>query len=1361
MNLAHMIRTRSRWSAACTLVLFLTAAVCGAAAQDVEPGPSFDGQQLPIGNSGAMVASPQYAPQPTPDNVFGQGAGPGGYGYGQQPVPEDVGVGGMGVLSRFGHIAGQNIERQTSLTYLDLSPYMFIEDTYLFTDLRGFYTNDDQIGGSTGIGARHFFRNINTVLGGSFWYDMDSSRNGVQFDQVGVSLELFTEWLDVRANWYSPQGITRRDISTDFLVGSEHFVGNNLAFNTTTLTASSMEGGDMMFTIPVVGKLPQELNMELSAGWYHYQARKTDLDRVWGWKMRLDGDLFEKIVHSFLELSNDNVFKTNVVFGIDLNYWNGLESRPRLGTSQFNRIAQWTRRNRNVVTNNQRTINPDQLAINPSTGNPYVFAHIRDVPAPSPLPNPVFGAGDGSINNPYKYILEAFNGSPGADVYYVHADTVYDPTAPGLPPAEVAQIDDTLVIPDGKIVFGEYQNQQHNLPVVGFPNGVMVPRVTGGTDRPILQNITTSGGPIVQMGNNTTFSGFQILNALNGDGIGIDTVGGVTARDNIIDTTTGNGITVTNALGLVTLDRTTIANSTGNGLEVTGGNANVSLQSGSIDHSAAGSFAVLIQNNFGSVDLRQTTVTDVGDLTSVPTTDDGGLGVLIQNSASTNSFGSITIQSSDPLAGLRILDSSGNVAINDNVEVTYLGGPAIGGPAVEINNYSGNFNLFGDLAINNRNDIGVQLLSVSGTAAFLGNTAINVGSGGASGDAAINFQNSSGQVAFGTINITGSPLGTGILIGGASPNTSSASFTVAGTTLISGTGDSAIQIVDDAADVTFNGVTITGRQALGIEIENTSGRIAFNGITSDTPAAAATGVTALQIFDASGQISFANYQSNSVVSSDINPAVNVQNNTGGVSFGSLNVTGTGAEQVFFADNTSISTAGGRIINTGAIDANGTVSTVHVENSTGLAGNLVFDSIASTGVIESAIRVSNLNGSFTVRGTGTAAQNTIERTTIIGAEFLNVTNSVNLTGSTYQQNAGGAIGLLNVDSFTLANSVVSANGVAGNFGGGAVTALNVFDVTLSGNTISNNTNTNQILINAGTVGDYTVTMTGNTISETTVQTLGGDMVLIQDTGVGGSTLTLDIHDNGNPQARTGGFRSQRTLGFAALSVDWNGAITNNSSIVNNVFDLSGGNVLSGHTGTSIVQRNSTVANFIQYSGNTLQTAVQPTGGIGAYTGLFMQFAGQTTALITNNFANDNAGNPTIAGFQMNAINSTAMDLSFNGGGSNVTVGSNLINFGASARDGTGILFSSVDGGGGTTRVAIGDNVIQLRDDFLFPNELGIIFNSIQNGPIVLDSLNGGDNTVVNQNGQVPITVTPFFIPGGSSIGQILVNGSFVP
>ena len=1334
MNLDHMIRRRLHspllWCAAWTLALVATADRGAALAQPPQGyNPGLETQALPIEESASAVAPGR--PPVTPDNVFDL--------YGQ-PQPEDIGVGGMGVLGRFGHIAGKNYERTTSLTYLDLSPYMFVENTYFFTDLRGFYTNEDEIGGSTGIGARHYFPRLDTVFGGSFWYDMDASRNGVQFDQVGVSFEMFTRWLDVRANWYSPHGQKRRDISTQFVVGSEHFVGNNLAFNTSTTTAAAMEGVDMMFTIPVASQWAQRLNMEVSAGWYHFQARDTALERIWGWKARVDGDLFEKLFHTFLEFSSDNLYDQNVVFGLDVNYWNGQESRPRLGTSQFNRIAQWTRRNRNVVTNTQTVLNPDQLAINPNTGNPYVFAHIRNVPPPSPLPNPVFGAGDGSILNPYKYIPEAFTGTPGADVYYVHADSVYDPTTLGLPPAEVAQIDDTLIIPDGKIVFGEYDGQQHRLPVVGFPSGVLVPRVTGGTNRPLLRNVTTGGGPIVQMGNDTTFSGFNILNALNGDGIGIANVGNVTARDNIIENISGNGITVTNAFGVVNLDRTDIRFTQGNGLEVTGGNANVSLRgdgtNGSITHTALGSFAVLIQNNFGSVDLRGT-----------PIVDQGGEGVLIHNSAATNSFESIFIDSTSLTAGLRILNSSGNVGINGPVTIE-----DVGGSAVQLINYSGNFSLQQDLTINNRNGIGVDVQNLSGTAFFNGTTTMTEGLGTLS-EAGVSFQGSSGTLSFGNLDIRGSNAGVGIEIGGVAANTNSAQFRVTGQTFIEDADDSSIRIVNDNANVTFNGITIADRGFFGIEIFNTTGDIRFNGITADNNSLGLA-ITALDIQQASGPVTFGTYRATGVRGSALFPGVNIVDNTS-VAFGSLNVNGIGNELVVMRDNASVSSSGGTITNTASTNTAGfDVSAIRVENTTVQGGTLIFDNIASAGAIESAIFVQNLNGRFQVNGSNGTVLNTIAATTFAGALFDNV-STISLSNQVYNNNVGGAIDVTTANAFTLVNTTLNANGAAAGFDAGGLQAIDVFNVTLTGNAFTSNLGPNQILIDAQQVGTYSVSMSNNTVSDGASQAFG-DMVRIQESGAGGSILSLNIRNNGNPTTRAGGFRSRRIGSDAGLAIDWNGSIANNSVILNNVFDLQ----QTFHTGVSVIQRNANLSSGLQYSGNVLQTASSNVLGIGDV-GLFMEFAGQADVVISSNFANDATGNPTIAGFQMQAPNSTAMDLSFNGAGSNVTVASNIINFTGQGANGTGMLFRSINGTPQVTTVAIGNNTIRLVDEGTIINdEFGIIFTSIT-GQIFLNSLGDSNNLITDQNGNVPVTITPFLIPGGASTGQIIVNGFPVP
>lgn len=1342
MNLDHMIRRRLHspllWCAAWTLAL-VVAADRGAAWAQVpegfELGPN--GQALPIQDSASAVAPGR--PQVTPDNVFDL--------YGQ-PQPEDIGVGGMGVLSRFGHIAGPNYERTTSLTYLDLSPYTFVENTYFFADLRGFYTNEDQIGGSTGGGIRHYFSRFDTVLGGSFWYDMDASRNGVQFDQVGASFEMFTQWLDIRANWYSPHGVTRKDISTQFVTGSEHFVGNNLAFNTSTTSAASMEGVDMMFTVPVANEWAQRLNMEVSAGWYHFQARNTKLERIWGWKARVDGDLFEKLFHTFLEFSSDNLYDQHVVFGLDVNYWNGQESRPRLGTSQFNRIAQWTRRNRNVVTNTQTVLNPDQLAVNPNTGNAYVFAHVRNVPPPSPLPNPVFGAGDGSITNPYKYVPEAFAGSPAADVYYVHADSVFDPTTLGLPPAEVAQLNDTLTIPDGKLVLGEYDGQQHVLPAVGFPGGVTVPRVTGGSNRPVFQNVTTTGGPVIQMGNNTTFSGFSILNAGNGDGIGVNGVGNVIARDNIIDNITGNGITVNNAFGVVNLDRTDISNTVGNGLEVTGGNANVSLRgngtNGSILHTVAGSFAVLIQNNFGSVNLTGTPVTEVN-----------GEGVTVQNSAAAVTFQNISIISTSGTAGLKILNSTGDVGINGDVFIQ-----DVGGSAVQIINYSGTFGLIGNLGIQNRNGIGVDVQNLSGAAFFLGNTGMSEGLG-TFNEAGVSFQGSSGTLSFGNLGIQGSNAGVGIQIGdplGLAPNTNGALFAVTGATVIQDADDSAIRIVNDNADVLFNGsVTIDRRGPLGfgVEIFGTNGDIVFNGVTQDNNQLGQA-ITSLDVRQANGLVRFGTYRALNVIGSILNPGVNILNNAA-VAFGSLNVTGVGSELVFMRDNTSVSTAGGTVINTAAVNTAGNnVSAVHVVNATVQTGTLVFDNIASTGVVESAISVQNMNGRFQVNGTNGTAQNTITGTTVAAALFDTVTD-VSLANQTYNANTGGAIDVTTAASLTVSNTTLNNNGAAGGAGdAGGVQAIDVLNTTLTGNTFTSNLGPNQILVDAQTVGTYFFTMLNNSVTDGAPQAAAGDMVRVQESGLGGSTLNLVVQNNGTTATRAGGFRSQRAGANAGFAVDWNGSIANNSVILNNVFDLRG----PFHTGVSIVQRNATVSNNLRYSGNVLQTASSAVVGFGD-TGLFMDFAGQADVTISSNFANDLTGNPTIAGFLMQALNSRAMDLSFNGPGSNISISSNQINFSANGGNGTGILFRSITSTPQPTTIAIGNNVIRLFDEGnIIGDEFGILFTSVT-GQVVLNNLNGSDNIITDQNGNIPITITPFSIPGGASAGQIIVNGFPVP
>src|SRR5690606_15278489 len=114
----------------------------------------------------------------------------------------------------------------------------------------------------------------------------------------------------------------------------------------------------------------------------------------------------------------DKTFKTNVVFGIDLNYWNHLGHRPRLGHSQHYRLAEWVRRNRTMVAYEGSFLAEPELAINPRTSMPYVIYQVWENPANA-------GPQDGTTTNPFHTLNDALT-LPGsdADILFVQSGSV-------------------------------------------------------------------------------------------------------------------------------------------------------------------------------------------------------------------------------------------------------------------------------------------------------------------------------------------------------------------------------------------------------------------------------------------------------------------------------------------------------------------------------------------------------------------------------------------------------------------------------------------------------------------------------------------------------------------------------------------------------------------------------------------------------------------------------------------------------------------------------------------------------------------------------------------------------------------------
>lgn len=1226
--------------------------------------------------------------------------------------PEDAGVGGFGVLGRVGHIAGETIERNQSITYFDLSPYLFAENTYLFGDGRLFLTNQGKMGFSTGLGVRQYFPRNDFVVGASAWYDQDDSRKAT-FRQMGIGLELFSQWMDIRSNYYTSIGENSRELGTTITPGSAAFSGNNIVFSTQTALSVGADMVDINFTVPVPGEIPQSINLEASAGWYKVFTPGIELEDVDGFKLRLDGDFLDRVLHLYTELTHDEFFDTNLVIAADVNYWHHLESRPRFGASQFNRIAQWVRRNRNVVTIDSTRQNAPQVAINPNTNNPYFLYHVRNVETPPPnnFPAP---AGTGSIDTPFQFIDEAQAAIPNADLIFVHADSVFD--------------NRPLVINDGELILGEGVSQ--SIPVQGLPQELDLPRATGGANRPIFRNTV---GTAVTLADGSTFAGFDI-NDTQGTAIFGSGIIGSRVRDVRITNTTGlnaHGVHLQGVGGTVVMQDVSIVNTAGNAFFVDGGNSTTTFTDGVITNSSG--YAILIENNAGSVNMVGTT-----------TTDTGGQGVRIAGSTGATTLGSLTLSNTASVTGnaIEIENVAGTVSIFEQALITDAAGDGI-----FVNNLSGSFSALENVTINQRNGVGINLQNITSTGVVNFGKDVTMGTpdSGGVGDHGINYQNSEGLASFNIININGSQ-GAGINIGdrlGVDVNTGR--FIVADTTTISNTIGSAVQLLNDESDVQFSGIGISERNDHGIEILNHSNRARFSGISviaNDNN----DGDAALDIQQNTGTIAFDAFIASNTRGPD--PGAVILDNTGSVSFLGLSVESIQTTAVDIERNTNISIQGG------SLDAEGARAVTMIDNE---SFSVVFDSVSSSDSDYGIFVTNNTTdfdrpGTFQVVGDSSTAGSggTISNASIAGA-FLSNVNRVGLNFMQYQDNQVGVL-VDNINDFAMIGNEVSSSLSFG------LDVLNADDVLLQQNLFDSNLGFNQIRIQASRLlnpvstpntPNYSITIRDNIIQDNPDDALVGlgDMVFIGTlAGANNSSLDLSVVDNGRTIAGgIVGFSSNRLAGDAALGTTWNGDVRAN--YVGNNIRLSDN---AGQIGFELQTTRSAAVNNINYEANVLND-----GGGSNDTGLRFDLAGSSVVSIVNNFGLDANGNPVVDGFAMegrNNVNDTAIDLIFRNINNSIDISRNRVTF--NSRGGTAVLFETISG---PSSVNMDGNRLIMFDDGFLPEARGIVFQTVV-GTIGLSSFNNQDNVIL-PNGT--FGTIPFSIPNGVSTGSLLINGQRLP
>jgi hypothetical protein len=1319
--------------------------------------------------------------------------------------PVNTGVGGMGLVGRGGHVVGPTVGRTDSITYFDLMPYMFVDDTMFFGDLQFNLANNGHIGGSTGLGIRQYFQNLDAVGGLMIAYDHDATRNGASFEQLTIAHEILSEWLDVRTNVYLPFGRTQRLTRTVFEPGSQQFEGNNITFQRRSFTETALRGFENLYTIPLPGQLAQQFNLDFTAGWYHYQAPNTEF--VWGYKLRADADVFDRMAHMFVEFTSDATFGSDIIFAADVNYWHDLQPRQRIGNSQYGRMANWVRRNRTVVASSGSFLNARELA-RKADGTAYSVYHVRRVPGEADRIAP-----DGSIANPFNFMQEGIDALPFGDIIFVHSDSVFDGTAmpPGVTP--------NVVLRDNVLVLGE--GTPLTLPVLGLTEEIPLPTVSNPVgNRPIITNVT---GNAVTFANNARFSGFDLRNITNGSAVVFNNVNRGRMDTVSIDGVTGagaHGLSFNNSSGVFRINGLSINNTQGDAFRVTGGTANIT-----VGRSLDPTFVNGINNNSGFSFLAL----DAGGRVefqqdAMVINDDGGLGIDVRGTvlgASTIDaiFDQVNLANTNQVVAsgaIDVINHSGSVVFQRDLLIDGNNGVGINLDGLGPN---ATFRAQQLVDIQNRNDIGIRMRNFTqggpipgspgqnfrSSAVFQGNVNIAAAAGANPLGAGVDFSTEAGVASFGrNLTITNGG-GAGVFVHDIADSASTTGrFDVAGTTFVNGLLGPSVNVVnifDRDFRATFGGFEIDNRGSLGVNVDSFDGIFQSLGNTN-VRNQNLVGASGVRVNLATQNVSFGNI--NVIDQAGPGPAISITNNqqadltlaVAQISLAQANVTNSnGAIGLLIHDNDAVTVSGGQIQVDNArgvdIQRNFRVNAAGTQTN----GHAVLLQSVDVDGADFGIFVQDSRGAFQVTGTpvnrpAPGSGGTISNSTQAGAFFQN-TQIVGLGGMIFEDNFRGIVADDMLTRLDLALPILQINDTTvqdSNREG--LLVRNVYDTRIIRSDFLTNGLTgldNQIewvatrsLPTVLNPRQYQLLIQDTVVRDSATQTIvrGGagapepnrHMVYVHSgdstssaavfgpppagpgiTPIGATDIlsmritdTFPLTDALNNRSE---FLSNRSVNLSAVDVNWNGEFR--ATIENTLFDVipAQANGLSFNVNgvSDIVIR----SNEFDMRGDNNRAIV----GV---------FNGAAALEIADHFRTDPTTQQVLTGtgFDMRGINSNAIELEFRDDQNNVFIRNNLIEF-------TGLNLNPI--GAGSNRAGIVFNRIVGPSFVEFSNNLielgaapgtatGIAFLSID-GTVNVTSLT--DNTI-SANGSIFTFIVPFFpqLPDPRINGTVLINGGSI-
>jgi hypothetical protein len=1269
---------------------------------------------------------------------------------------------GFGASFRGGHMAGDTVGRNDSITHINLMPYLNVGDGLLFGDTKLMRANEGGLAWGFGAGYRHYISDWDVVLGGNGYFDRDQL-TGAHLKQWGVGAELLAHRWEVRGNIYETFGQTFDLVGQSIAPGSAAYTGNNITFTRVDSFAEALSGFDAEAGFLLPGEWSERLDLRAFGGGYFYEG--DNVDGFSGWSSRLQADI-GKWLELGVKLTDDERFHTTVMFNATVQI-GGFKSQEHTKRAAIQRFRDPVRRNMNIAAINTDIFVGGQVATNPDDGLPFTVAHVNS--------NDLLGPFVGTVENPFQSLTQGL-ASP-ADIVFVHAGSQFN-----APPQNIVVLGpNKKLIGEGFIQQGRNVETEIAIGALGQTFQLLLPdsptfAANQSLTRPVIGN---SPGNAVTMGNNTMLSGFVINNPV-GNGIFSNGASDTIINDVLIQGAGQSSIFLQNTSGTTTIENTTIIAGPGAGgaaFRVDGGNGQIlfsstdTFQLGSITNTSAQE-SVLIENMTGGrVDMSNSSVTDTG-----------GLGVVINN----NTGGAATIDNvsvTDGIGtGIAILDSAGNYTFRKTSnQLSQITVDNVAQQGILISNMSGTVNFSDDVLVSNRNAEGIEIRQSSGDVIFGSFTTISDLGAGVGTEAALSVhdQLANGSVTFGdSILINGATtrgsLGNGILL---TNNDASSDFTVEDNVVITGTDLASININGNDGLVRFRGLTnISQRAQEGILITNSAGAIQFGDAAGDitTILNDLTPASQFAAFDAdtnSANISVAGVSiDNAQGNAGLGAGVNLLNNTGAINFGSVDILSVGGIGFFGLNNAEIASTSGIIDSTGA-------AAVNIENS-GI--DIQLESVSSTGSPDYGIRLveTNKDGLKTFEvdpnltndtpgdgGTIADVNGNLLDDDLEAGVFLQNAGQVRLRSMILDDNEFG-IRVRNTEStpglpdstkqyLLLENSQVLDSDIRG------IDSLNLMDLGID-DTIFDNNGDDAVAGRETILLSYDTRLDPDTI-ERFEQAEDPFMVLIQDSDFTSNTFDVIRIQQTAPSAngaaiQTELYRNSFTvldtidptgspdLLDDAFLFDWNGPAR--VFIENNLFDMT-----SQNQQQAINFRTRDNEDLTELSIQSNQFNVNNvTQGVGA---VEIRVDGPSVMntsdfqIFGNNFIiDDGAGTVIVGGGRPVAMRFTlAQDA-----GVNVSFNDILSN----ADGATGILFERT---AAVSSFVINGNRIGLAD-LGADQETGIRFRQVSG---VINIFGNVDNQVflTQNNGGNGIVEIPFLMPFGSNNGQIIVNGALVP